>query len=133
MKNCYFCSTNAFFCCAEQKKIEHGVQTFAALWREFCCLMARVLLQYKLLTPYGTSFAALWPSANKQSAVQNPGSKFFLGCVCVKVSPRTTCCCQKDLFGLSLFQFVQSSVGSNQSALRRAYGVSKKSLSIHKV
>ncbi len=60
-----------------------AVQTFAALWRKFC------------RAPYGESFAALWPSTNKQNAVQNPGSKFFFGCVCLKVSPRTACCYQK--------------------------------------
>jgi len=57
--------------------------------------MAQVLPQYKLLPPYGASFAALWPSTNKQSVVQNPGSNFFLGEWGVKVSPRTACCCQK--------------------------------------
>jgi len=70
-----------FFWCAEQKNFERAVQTFAAF-------MAQVL------PPYGASFAALWPSTNKQSTVQNPGSNFFWGCVCVKVSPRTACCCQ---------------------------------------
>jgi len=60
MNNCYFCSTNAtFLWCAEQKNFERTVQTFAALWREFCCLMAQVLPQYKLLLPYGASFASL--------------------------------------------------------------------------
>ncbi len=106
---CYFCSTNAIFWCAEQKKIW-------ARSTNFCRLMARVLL------PYGTSFAAVQTLAASwrkfchimvqvlppyfpvliNRAVQNPGSKFFfLGgvcvCVCVKVSPRTVCCCQKTL------------------------------------
>jgi len=68
---CYFCSTNTiFFWCAEQKKFERAVQTFAVLWLKFCHLMARVLPQYKLLPTYGASFAALWPSTKKQSAVQ---------------------------------------------------------------
>jgi len=83
----YFCSTNAifavqmlFFWCAAQKKFgcavqkllpPYGtsfaaVQTFAALWRKFCHLMTRVL-------------PALWPSTNRQSAVQNDGSNFFWG------------------------------------------------------
>jgi len=31
---------------------------------------------------------------------QNPGSKFFLGCVCVKFSPCTAFCCQKKNIGL---------------------------------
>jgi hypothetical protein len=64
---CYFCRTNAifavqmlFFGVQNKKKFERAVQTFAALWREFCCLMARVLLQYKLLLPHGASFATLW-------------------------------------------------------------------------
>ncbi len=61
MNNCYFCSTNAifeiqmlFFWCAEQKKFERAVQTFAAFWREFCRRMTRVLPPYKqVLPPYG--------------------------------------------------------------------------------
>ncbi len=71
---CYFCSTNAifavqmlFFWCAEQKKMLRAVQTFAALW----------------------------PSTNKQSAVQKSVA-VLLGRG-VKVSPRTACCCQKVL------------------------------------
>jgi len=54
----------------------------------------------KVLRPYGTSFAAvqtfaaLWPSTNKQSAVQKSVA-VFRG-VCVKVSLRTACCCQKQ-------------------------------------
>ncbi len=53
-----------FFWCAEQKKIERAVQTFAALWRKFGRLMPWVL------PPYGVSFAALWLSTKKQRAVQ---------------------------------------------------------------
>jgi hypothetical protein len=50
-------------------------------------LIVTLVPQYKLLPPYGAGFAALWPSTNKQSAIQNPGSKFFLGvCVCVSKS-----------------------------------------------
>jgi len=58
--------------------------------------MAQVWSQYKLLLPYGASFAALWPSTNKQSAVQKSVSVFWGWGVCVKVSPRTACCCQKN-------------------------------------
>ena len=79
-----------FFWCAEQKNLSAQYKlllpygaSFAALWHKFCCLMAQVLPQYKLLPPYGASFAALWPSTNKQSAVQNPGSKFWGWGVCV--------------------------------------------------
>jgi len=46
------------FWCAEQKNFERAVHTFATLWRKFCYLMARVLPQYKLLPPFGASFAA---------------------------------------------------------------------------
>jgi len=42
-----------FFWCAEQKKFESAVQTFAALWHKFCRFLAWVL------PPYDTSFAAL--------------------------------------------------------------------------
>jgi len=64
---CYFCSANAifevqllFFWCAEQKKnlsaqyklLPPYGASFATFWREFCHLMKRVLL------PYGMSFAA---------------------------------------------------------------------------
>jgi hypothetical protein len=60
------CSTNFFVCntnffCALEKNFERAVQTFAALWCEFCRLMARVL------PPYGLCFAAL---CNFWSAVQ---------------------------------------------------------------
>ncbi len=32
--------------------------------------------QYKLLPPYGANFAALWPSTDKQSAVQKYAAIF---------------------------------------------------------
>jgi hypothetical protein len=51
------------FFCVQNKK-------FWVRSTNFCRLMAQVLLHYKLLPPYGASFAALWPSTNKQSAVQ---------------------------------------------------------------
>jgi len=61
MNNCYFCSKNAifevqmlFFWCAEQKKFERAVQTFAALWDKFRCSLAQAL------PPYDMSFATLW-------------------------------------------------------------------------
>ncbi len=91
-----------FFWCAEQKKFERAVQTFATWWREFCCLMARVLPQYKLLLPYGASFAALWREFCRLSSVLINRAQYKIldpnfggGGVCVKVSPRTACCCQK--------------------------------------
>jgi len=50
--------------------------SFAALCREFCRLMAQVFPQCKLLPPCGASFAALWPSTNNQSAVQKSVAVF---------------------------------------------------------
>jgi len=79
MNNRYFQSTNAifevqllFFCVCRTKKNLSGQYklfplygiSYVTFWREFCRLMTRVL------PPYGTSFAALWPSTKKQSAVQ---------------------------------------------------------------
>jgi len=60
-----------------------AVQTFAALWRKFCRLMAQVL------PPYGPVLKKTERST--KSWIQILG----VGCVCVKVSPRTACCCQK--------------------------------------
>jgi hypothetical protein len=55
----------------------YGV-SFAALWHKFCHSTNFCHLMAQILPPYGASFAALWPSTNKQSAVQNPGSKFWV-------------------------------------------------------
>jgi len=60
-----------------------------------CRTKKYLTVQYKLLPLYGSSFAALWPSTNKQSAVQKSVA-VLLGRG-VKVSPRTACCCQKVL------------------------------------
>jgi hypothetical protein len=48
-----------FLLVCRTKKFERALQTFAASWHEFCRLMAQVLMQYKLLPPYGANFAAL--------------------------------------------------------------------------
>jgi len=42
-----------FFWCAEQKKIEQAVQTFAALWHEFCRSENFCRLMARVLPPYG--------------------------------------------------------------------------------
>jgi len=57
---CYFCSTNAFF--ALQMKIFWVCSTnfFCALGKNFVCWKKILSAQYKLLPPYGASFAALW-------------------------------------------------------------------------
>jgi hypothetical protein len=50
----------------------------------------------RVLTPYGASFAPLCPSTKKQSAVQKSVAFSRGRGVCVKVSPRTARCCQKQ-------------------------------------
>jgi hypothetical protein len=64
-----------------------AVQTFVALWRKFCLLIARVLLPYGPVLINRAQYKILDPRI------------FFWGCG-VKVSPRTACCCQKHLISL---------------------------------
>jgi len=119
MNNCYFCTTHAIFAVqmlflqykcyffvvqmifvvcqtnflvCRKKNFERAAQTF--ICHKFCRLMARVL------PPCGGSFAVFWsplPSTNEQSTVQKSVafSRGGGGCMCVVVSLRTTCCCQK--------------------------------------
>jgi len=42
-----------FFWCAEEKNFERTVQTFAALWREFCRSTNSCRLMAQVLPPYG--------------------------------------------------------------------------------
>jgi hypothetical protein len=64
--NSYFCLKCYFFgvqnkkiLSAQYKLLPPYGTSFAAFWREFCHLMKQFFL------PNGTSFAALWPSTKK--------------------------------------------------------------------
>jgi len=65
----------------EVKNFERAVQTFAGLWREFCCLIAQVLLFFAVLC--------------KNFEVQYKSQLHFSRGGGVKAFQWTACCCQK--------------------------------------